>query len=85
MNRTLVIITPSKNNKNYIEAINEYKKKIKSFDKRFVNLKVIKSNNIFNILLIGFDGEIKKKYKKFNTKKIINDIESMPMGQYYKF
>ena len=85
MNRTLVIITPSINNKNYKDAINKYNKNKKRFDKRFVNLKVIKSNNTFKIFLIGFDGEIKKKYSKFSTSKIINDIESMPMGQYYRF
>jgi len=85
MNRILVIITPSKNNKIYIDAINKYKKNIIRFNKRFVNLKVIESNNTFKIILIGFDGKIKKKYNKFSVKKIIKDIESMPMGQYYKF
>ena len=81
--RIILIKTPSETHPNYIKAIRKYKKNKKRFYKRYVELKIQKSNE-FKVILIGFDGTVKKKYNKFSTTQIINDIESMPMGQIYR-
>lgn len=81
--RIILIKTPSETHPNYIKAIRKYKKNKKRFYKRYVKLKIQKSNE-FKVILIGFDGTVKKKYNKFSTTQIINDIESMPMGQIYR-
>ncbi len=81
--RIIIIKTPSETHPNYIKAIKKYKQNKKRFYKRYVELKIKKSNE-FKVILIGFDGTVKKKYNKFSTTQIINDIESMPMGQIYR-
>ena len=79
--RLLVIYTDSYSNKDYIEAKNKYKKHIKRFHKRYVKLITYKkSSNKFTIKLIGFDNKVKKSYSKLDVKKVLNDIEKMPMG-----
>lgn len=82
-NRIILIKTPSKNHPQYIKAVKKYNNNKKRFYKRYTVLKY-KISNKFKIILIGFDGTVKKKYSKFSTSKIIQDIESMPMGQYYR-
>ena len=79
--RLLVIYTDSYNNKDYINTKDKFKKHIKKFHKRYIKLITYKkSSNKFNIKLIGFDGKTKKTYKTMDVKKILNDIEKMPMG-----
>ena len=79
--RLLVINTPNYKNKEYIFTKKIYQKYIKDFHKRFVKLVTkINKNNDFNIFLIGFDGEIKKKFKKLEHKKIFSLIDKMPLG-----
>ena len=79
--RLLVINTPNYKNKDYIFTKKIYQKYIKDFHKRFVKLvtKINKDTN-FNIFLIGFDGEVKKKIKKLEHKKIFSIIDKMPLG-----
>lgn len=80
--RILLLSTDSYKNKEYILSKNIYKKNIIEFHKRYVKIITYKSKNNkdFNIKLIGFDGKIKYQYKKLNVKKILKDIEKMPMG-----
>ena len=56
------------------------------FHKR--NIKLIKEkcedNCNFIIYLVGFDGKIKKKYKNFDYKKILKDVDDMPMSKLKK-
>ena len=80
--RILLLSTDSYKNKEYILSKNIYKKNIIEFHKRYVKIITHKSKNNkdFNIKLIGFDGKIKHQYKKLNVKKILKDIEKMPMG-----
>ena len=80
--RLLVINTPNYKNKDYIFTKKIYQKYIKDFHKRFVKLvTTINKNNDFNISLIGFDGEVKKKFKKLEYKKIFSLIDKMPLGK----
>ena len=83
--RLLVIHTPNYKNKDYLLTKNIYQKYIKDFHKRFVKL-IIKVNkdNDFNIFLIGFDGEIKRKFKKLDYKKLFSIIDKMPLGSLKK-
>ena len=79
--RLLIITSPSYKNKEYLSTKEIYQKYIKDFHKRFVKLVTkINKNNDFNIFLIGFDGEIKKKFKKLEHKKIFSLIDKMPLG-----
>lgn len=82
-NRIILIETPSKNHPLYIKAVHKYKKNKKRFYKRYTILKY-KISKKFKVILIGFDGTVKKKYNKFSTSKIIQDIESMPMGRIFR-
>ena len=83
--RLLVINTPNYKNKDYIFTKKIYQKYIKDFHKRFVKLliKVNKDNN-FNIFLIGFDGEVKRKFKKLDYKKLFSIIDKMPLSSLKK-
>ena len=80
--RLLLLYTDSYKNKEYILSKEIFKKNIIKFHKRYVKLITYKSkkNKNFKIELIGFDGKIKHQYKKLNVKKILKDIEDMPMG-----
>ena len=79
--RLLVINTPNYKYKEYLSTKKIYQKYIKDFHKRFVKLVTkINKNNDFNIFLIGFDGEVKKKIKKLEHKKIFSIIDKMPLG-----
>lgn len=77
--RILLIETPSYKDNKYIVAKETYFKNEYEFHKRFVKL-ITKISDEFAILLIGFDGEVKKKYKKINPSRIFKHIEQMPMG-----
>lgn len=72
-------MTPNYKDNNYLEAKETYYDNEKEFHKYGVKLKT-KLFSQFLILLIGFDGEIKKKYRKINLDKIISDIKMMPLG-----
>ena len=78
--RLLVINTPNYKNNDYIFTKKIYQKHIKDFHKRFVKLvtKINKDTN-FNIFLIGFDGEVKKEFKKLEHKTIFSIIDKMPL------
>lgn len=80
--RIILLYTDNYKNKDYIYAKNKYKKNIIKFHKRFVKLVTYKSsrNKNFKIDLIGFDGKMKHKYNSLDVKKIISDIEKMPIG-----
>ena len=79
--RLLVINTPNYKYKEYLSTKEIYQKYIKDFHKRFVKLvtKVNKDYD-FKIFLIGFDGEVKKKFKKLEYMKIFSIIDKMPLG-----
>ena len=80
--RILLIDTDSYNNKNYIETKNKYNKNLYKFHKRYVKLISNRNkNNIFTIKLIGFDGKIKKIYKKLNIIDVLKTIDNMPMSK----
>ena len=59
MQRILLIETPSKKYKKYLESKFLYKKYICEFEKRYIVAKMKIGTN-FSIKLIGFDGEVKK-------------------------
>ena len=79
MNRIILIETPSYKNKDYLKSKYIYNNNLYTFHKLCTKLKS-KLSHKFQILLIGFDKNVKKRYIKFNKTKIINDIKSMPMG-----
>ena len=79
--RIILVYTDKYTNDEYIKSKEAYKKHIIKFHKRYVKLITYKSpKNNFKIQLIGFDGNVKKEYKNINVKKILKDIEKMPMG-----
>ena len=79
--RLLVINTPTYKYKEYLLTKKIYQKHIKDFHKRFVKLVAkVNKNMDFNISLIGFDGEVKKIFKKLEYKKIFSLIDKMPLG-----
>ena len=81
-NRLILVETPSYKNIQYLKSKLVYQKYIKEFHKRFVKFITLKNpNSEFKIKLIGFDGKIKAKYNKLSYKKIVNLIDSMPMGK----
>ena len=70
--RIILINTPSYRHIEYKKAKTLYQKKIKDFHKRFIKLAIlIKKNQNFNVQLIEFNGVKKKKFKTFNSIKII--------------
>ncbi len=84
-NRIILIETPNYKNTSYINARDDYEKHIKDFHKRFIKkITKLNKNLTFNIKLIGFDGEIKKEYKKSNPQAIFKLVDKMPMGKLMK-
>jgi hypothetical protein len=81
MNRIIYIHT-NKGNVNIKKIREEFNKNLYEFHKRFTKIKFCldKETKGTTIKLQGFDGTIKKKYRKFNVKKILKDIDNMPMG-----
>jgi hypothetical protein len=81
--RILLIFIDSYKNEKYKNIKDEYQINIKEFHKRHVKLLTNRNKtNKFNIQIIGFDGNIKKNYKKLNVNKIFKLIDSMPMAKY---
>jgi len=79
-NRLIVLLTPNYTNEKYKKSKKEYEINIKEFHKRYTKL-ITKRNKDFDfkILLIGYDGTLKKTYKQFKSEKIIKEIDLMPM------
>ena len=82
MNRFINVYSPKNNNdvKNIRELYND---NLYDFHKRYTKLKIVIDNKIkkLKIDLIGFDKSVKHTYQKFNVKKILKDIDAMPMGK----
>lgn len=80
--RLLLVQTPNYDYVEYIKLKNEYDKNMYDFHKYNIKLITYKNKNYdFKIGLVGYDGELKKVYKKFNKLKIIGDIKKMPIGE----
>lgn len=82
MNRFINVYSPKNNND--IKKIRKlYNDNLYDFHKRYTKLKIIIDNNIkkLKIYLIGFDKLVKHTYQKFKVKKILKDIDAMPMGK----
>lgn len=84
-NRILLVKTPNYKNKTYVETKELYQKYIKEFHKRYIKiLSSSKKDQEFQILLIGFDGKVKKKYKTLKPKSIFKKVDEMPLGELMK-
>ena len=84
-NRLLLIQTPSYSNKKYIKTKQIYEDNIKDFHKRFIKLITHKKKDFeFQILLIGFDGDVKENYTKLLPSTVFKSVDSMPMGKIMK-
>jgi hypothetical protein len=80
--RILLIHVDSYKNEKYLNIKDIYQEYIKEFHKRHVKLLTNrKKDNKFNIQIIGFDGKVKKNYKKININRIFKLIDSMPMAK----
>lgn len=83
--RLVVVITPDYENKKYIDTKNKFQKHKIEFHQRNTKLIIRKRKDTsFQILLIGYDGKLKHTYSTFSEKKIIKDIDAMPMAQIEK-
>ncbi len=81
--RIILINTPSYRHIEYKKAKTLYQKKIKDFHKRFIKLAIlIKKNQNFNVQLIEFNGVKKKKFKTFNSIKIIKSFDKQPLKKF---
>ena len=86
MNRYICVYSSNKC-KDYIKKIRkDYKDNLYNFHKRYTKLKVNINEKYKKtiIKLIGFDGKVKHKYSTFNSSKILNDIDNMPLGNIKK-
>ncbi len=77
--RILLVTTPSYQNDRYLETKKIFEKNKKEFHKRYLKM-VTRKGEKFGIELIGFDGGVKERYRKLDPKRVIKDIEAMPMG-----
>ena len=82
--RILIVKTPDYTSSKYRLAKELYQKNIKDFHKRFIKLVSKKVNTNFSIELLGFDGEKKRIFKTFNTKKILKITDQMPLSKAFK-
>ena len=82
--RILMIKTPDYKSSKYRLAKELYQKNIKDFHKRVIKLISKKVNTNFSIELFGFDGEKKRTFKTFDTKKILKITDQMPMSKVFK-
>lgn len=81
-NRIILIETDSYRNPKYLKTKDIYEDNLQEFHKRYIRLKTIINKDInFNIKLIGFDGSVKKEYKKLNPKTIFKLIKQMPISK----
>lgn len=80
--RMLLVQIDSFQNSKYIELKESYKNKMYNFHKFNIKLLAYKNKNYtFKIGLVGYDGQLKKVYKRFNKDKIINNVIKMPIGE----
>lgn len=83
--RILLIYVDSYKNDKYLKIKEDYQENIKEFHKRHIKLLTNRNKgNKFNIQVIGFDGKVKKNYKKFNVNRIFKLIDAMPMAKLEK-
>ena len=84
MNRFIYIY--GKDRKDYNKIKIKYTKNVYQFHKLHTKIKFINTNRqkVFFIHLIGLDKEIKKKYKTFNVKKILQDLKELPNSEVQK-
>lgn len=79
--RILLIFADNKKNKLLKQTIKKYEKYEKKLHKR--NIKLLKTydeDNKFKIVLIGFDGKEKGKFKKLYINKVLDLVDSMPLS-----
>ena len=80
--RILYIETPNYINEGYKNTKKIYEENIKDFHKRYIKIISKKNKDFnFNIKLIGFDGKIKKSFKKLNVKEILSLVDKMPLSK----
>ena len=81
LNRYIKVCS-GKNNSTIKKIRDLYNKNLYEFHKRYTKLHVTIDDKCkeFSIKLIGFDKSVKQDYKTFNVKKILKDIDTMPMG-----
>ena len=80
--RLLLVQTDSYQNKKYINLKEKFNESMYNFHKYNLKLITYKKKDIqFKIGLIGYDGKLKKIYKNFSKKQILDNIKSMPMGE----
>ena len=80
--RILYIETPNYINEGYKNTKRIYEDNIKDFHKRYIKIISKKNKDFnFNIKLIGFDGKIKKHFKKLNLKEIFSLVDKMPLSK----
>lgn len=86
MNRYIYVYSSNKFNDEIKKIRKDYKDNLYNFHKRYTKLKVDIDEKYKKIIikLIGFDGKVKHKYSKFNSNKILNDIDNMPLGNIKK-
>ena len=82
--RVLLIKTPDYKNLKYKTAKKLYQKDIKHFHNRVIKLVTKKIGKNFLIELFGFDGTKKQTFKNFDSQKIFNIIDQMPMSEILK-
>ncbi len=82
--RVLLVKTPDYKNLKYKKAKKLYQKDIKHFHKRVIKLVPKKIGKNFLIELFGFDGTKKQTFKNFNSRKIFESIDHMPMSKILK-
>ena len=80
----MLIKTPDYKNFKYKKAKKLYQKDIKQFHKRVIKLVPKKIGKNFLIELFGFDGSKKQTFKNFDSQKIFNIIDQMPMSKVLK-
>lgn len=83
--RIILIETPDYKNENYKNTKIIYQSYIKEFHKRYIKLVTYKNSKvIFNLKLIGFDGKIKKEFKKLIPENIFKIVDNMPFSKILK-
>ena len=81
--RILLIYADNKKNKLLKQTEKKYEKYEKKFHKRNIKLiKIYDEDYKFKIVLIGYDGKEKGKFKKLYINKIFNLIDNMPMSKF---
>jgi hypothetical protein len=71
-----------KNNSKIKKIRDLFNKNLYEFHKRYTKLHVTIDDKCKQISIkhVGFDKSVKQEYKTFNVKKILKDIDAMPMG-----